>query len=224
MAGATTAASTLHDFTEPVPSPALASYSCHAGNVVVPLVDGHAAFTRVCEAIVAARHSVWVVIGFLDVNTRLPCPGGRSLTLFEVLGEAKERGVDVRVLFWGASTAHFGGVFAGTDEDRALCVVAPSHRARRAAFGQLTRPHRGECWAEPDCARLVPSSWRGGTRPGRTTRTTATTRRAGSWTRAWSQRCARVQPGSTPQRARATVLTALRARGVSRSCSRVAWG
>ena len=104
----------------PVSCPELASYACHGGNVVRPLVDGFVAFNRIYEAIASAKHSVWVVIGFLEVGTTWPVAG--SPTTFDVFDAAAARGVDVRVLFWGASDV-FGGVFFRSAEHFELCVA-----------------------------------------------------------------------------------------------------
>jgi len=103
-----------------VPCPQHASYLSHTGNKVVPLVDGHVAFSRIHEAIRLAKHSVYAVIGFVDLNTRLPSPPSvPQPTVFEMLDAAASRGLDVRVLFWGASE-HFGMVFKRTKENYAL--------------------------------------------------------------------------------------------------------
>ena len=73
------------------------SYPIRAGNAVRPLVDGEPAFRRICEAVEAARDSVWVTIAFYDPKFQLP--DGRG-SLFDVLDRAVERGLDVRVIFW----------------------------------------------------------------------------------------------------------------------------
>jgi len=61
------------------------------------LVDGGPAFTRICEAVEAASHSVWVTVAFLEKEFRMP---GERGSLFDVLDRAAERGIDVRVIFW----------------------------------------------------------------------------------------------------------------------------
>jgi cardiolipin synthase len=73
------------------------TYPLRAGNAVVPLVDGEPAFRRICEAVEAARRSVWVTIAFLHTDFRMP--DGRG-DLFDVLDRARARGLDVRVIFW----------------------------------------------------------------------------------------------------------------------------
>lgn len=80
-----------------IPSAENASYPVRAGNRVVPLVDGVPAFTRICEAVEAAAHSVWVTVAFLEEAFCMP--GGRG-SLFDVLDRAAARGVDVRAMFW----------------------------------------------------------------------------------------------------------------------------
>jgi cardiolipin synthase A/B len=42
-----------------------ASYPMCPGNLVRPLIDGEPAFRRICEAIEAARHIVWVTVTFM---------------------------------------------------------------------------------------------------------------------------------------------------------------
>ena len=73
------------------------SYPVRAGNAVRPLVDGEAAFRRICEAAESARHSVWVTVAFLERD--VPMPDGRG-SFFDVLDRAAARGLDVRALFW----------------------------------------------------------------------------------------------------------------------------
>jgi len=80
-----------------IPPARAGSYPVREGNAVVPLVDGIPAFSRICEAVEAAAHSVWVTVAFLERAFRMP--GGRG-SLFDVLDAAAARGVDVRALFW----------------------------------------------------------------------------------------------------------------------------
>jgi cardiolipin synthase len=72
------------------------SYPVREGNVVRPLIDGIPTFRRICEAVEAAEHRVWVTVCFLWDSFRLP----DGSTFFELLGRATDRGVDVRVLAW----------------------------------------------------------------------------------------------------------------------------
>jgi phosphatidylserine/phosphatidylglycerophosphate/cardiolipin synthase-like enzyme len=100
-----------------VPFARNASYPLRAGNAVRPLVDGEPAFRRICEAVDAARSSVWVTVAFLEAGFRMP--DGRSF--FDVLDGAAARGLDARVIFWRSPTLlerERGTHFFGTDEDR----------------------------------------------------------------------------------------------------------
>ena len=47
-------------------------YPIRGGNAVRPLVDGEPAFRRICEAVEAARHSVWVTVAFIERNVQMP--------------------------------------------------------------------------------------------------------------------------------------------------------
>ena len=78
------------------------SYPLRADNRVRPLVDGVPAFRRICEAVEAAQHSVWVTVAFLDMDLQMP--DGRG-TFFDVLDRARSRGLDVRVIFWRSLTS-----------------------------------------------------------------------------------------------------------------------
>jgi len=96
------------------------SYPVRAGNRVRPLVDGEPAFRRICEAVEAAKKSVWVTIAFLSPEFEMP--DGRG-SLFDVLDAAVERGLDVRVIFWrhpDLAKLDPNSHFAGTEADRAL--------------------------------------------------------------------------------------------------------
>lgn len=73
------------------------SYPTRHGNCVRPLVDGEPAFRRICEAIDAARHSVWATITFMWPNFVMPDGRGSAL---DVLDRTARRGVDVRLIFW----------------------------------------------------------------------------------------------------------------------------
>lgn len=73
------------------------SYPVRAGNLVRLLVDGEPAFRRICEAIEAARSSVWVTVTFMWATFAMPDERGAAL---DVLDRAAARGVDVRLIFW----------------------------------------------------------------------------------------------------------------------------
>jgi len=101
-----------------VPFVSSGSYPIRGGNAVRPLVDGGPAFLRICEAVAAARRSVWVTVAFHEMDFAMP--GGHG-TFFDVLDRAQARGLDVRVIFWRhPELARFdpGAHFAGTAEDR----------------------------------------------------------------------------------------------------------
>jgi cardiolipin synthase len=98
-----------------IPAVTSGSYPVRAGNFVRPLVDGEAAFGRICEAVEAAKKSVWVTIAFHKPDFAMP--GGRG-SLFDVLDKARARGIDVRVIFWRTETAPDEHFF-GTDAERA---------------------------------------------------------------------------------------------------------
>ncbi|MCC7271114.1 MAG: phosphatidylserine/phosphatidylglycerophosphate/cardiolipin synthase family protein [Alphaproteobacteria bacterium] len=122
-----------------IPFPASGSYPVRAGNAVRPLVDGAAAFGRICAAIAAARHSVWATIAFVAPEFRMP--GGHG-SLFDVLDRAVARGLDVRVIFWRPAAADGAPVrtFAGSAADRAMLGERGSRfRAR------WDRAHGGFC-------------------------------------------------------------------------------
>lgn len=96
------------------------SYPVRPGNHVRPLIDGEPAFRRICEAVEAARHSVWVTIAFLDEDFAMP--DGRG-SFFDVVDRAASRGIDVRVIFWrmndGAGFLN-STVFSGTEAHRRM--------------------------------------------------------------------------------------------------------
>jgi len=73
------------------------AYPTRGGNQILPLIDGEAAFRRICEAIDAARQSVWATVTLMWPSFRMP--DGRGTTL-AVLEDVACRGIDVRVIFW----------------------------------------------------------------------------------------------------------------------------
>jgi len=100
-----------------VPSVESGSYPLRGGNAVRPLVDGEPAFRRICEAVEAARRSVWVTVAFVDPDFEMP--DGRG-SFFDVLDRAHARGLDVRVLFWRhrlLAQLRPASHFAGTEEN-----------------------------------------------------------------------------------------------------------
>jgi cardiolipin synthase len=121
-----------------IPFATTGSYPVRSGNYVRPLIDGEPAFRRICEAVEAARHSVWVTIAFLDEDFAMP--DGRG-SFFDVMDRAEARGVEVRVIFWRANDgsgfpAH--EVFSGTDahlqmlKERGSKFLARWDRAQKA--------------------------------------------------------------------------------------------
>ncbi len=116
---------------EHVPHVGSGAYPLRQGCAVRPWVDGAHAFDRICEAVEAARRSVWVTVAFLERLVRMP--GGRG-TFFDVLDAAAARGLDVRVLFWRSpeQEEHEPGVhFSGTPEERAWLAARGSRFAAR---------------------------------------------------------------------------------------------
>jgi len=102
----------------PIPFAETGSYPVRAGNRIRPLIDGEPAYSRICEAVEAARHSVWLTVAWIWDSFRLP--GGRG-SLFDLLDAASARGIDVRVIFYrhtaeGPFPRHI--IFGGTPEQR----------------------------------------------------------------------------------------------------------
>ena len=99
-----------------IPAPEKCSYPVRSGNFVRPLIDGTPAFTRIAEAVEAARKSVWVTVAYIGADFRMP--GGRG-SFFDVLDRAAARGVDVRVVFWRTKPEELEH-FHGHDEHHAF--------------------------------------------------------------------------------------------------------
>jgi len=96
------------------------SYPTRGGNRIGLLIDGEPAFRRICEAIGAARRSVWVTVTFMWSAFRMP--DGKS-TALDVLNQVVQRGVDVRVIFWrpdAVTASHKRNAFWGAPEHFAL--------------------------------------------------------------------------------------------------------
>ncbi len=103
-----------------IPFATTGTYPVRSGNWLRPLIDGEPAFQRICEAVEAAQHSVWITIAFLDEDFLMP---GQQGTFFDVLDRAKARGIDVRVIFWRMNADagfHLKTVFSGTDAHRRM--------------------------------------------------------------------------------------------------------
>lgn len=80
-----------------IPFVTTGAYPVRAGNRVHPLIDGEPAFRRICEAIDQAQGRVWVTVTFLWATFQMPDDRG---SFFAVLTRARQRGLDVRVIFW----------------------------------------------------------------------------------------------------------------------------
>ncbi len=114
-----------------IPGVDVGPYPVRAGNRVAPLVGGERAFRRICQAVEAARHSVFVTIAFLTPDFEFPDGRGH---LFDLLDRAAARGLDVRALFWRSPEAWAwepGGHFLGSEGDhRDLARRGARFRAR----------------------------------------------------------------------------------------------
>lgn len=117
------------------------SYPARTGNIVRALIDGETAFMRICEAVEAARHSVWVTVAYIHEAFRMP---GRRGSVFDVLDKAKARGVDVRVIFW--RTDRPGEHFFGTEEERAELARRGSKFLARWDRAQKTYCQHQKSW------------------------------------------------------------------------------
>ena len=71
-------------------------YPPRSGNLVRSLIDGRQTFTRICEAIESAEHSVFATIAFIHPDFVMP---GSAGSLFDVLDRAAARGLEVRVIW-----------------------------------------------------------------------------------------------------------------------------
>ena len=148
----------MADFASHIPPVANGSYPVRAGNFVRPLIDGQHAFGRICAAIEAARHSVWMTVAYLAPDFLMPNNRG---TLFDVLDRAAARGIDVRAIFWRTPADSEWAAFAfhGSSEHRAMLHARQSRfRARWDKAGSavcLTR--RAGLWT-PESRRKSPSS------------------------------------------------------------------
>jgi cardiolipin synthase A/B len=87
----------LNQHSVEIPCALLASYPVRSGNTIRPFIDGEPAFRRVCEAIEAAKHSVWVTVTFMWATCQMPDGKGTPL---DVLTRIAKSGMDVRIIFW----------------------------------------------------------------------------------------------------------------------------
>jgi phosphatidylserine/phosphatidylglycerophosphate/cardiolipin synthase-like enzyme len=104
-----------------IPSASGGAYPLREGHSVRPLLDGPEAFTRIAEAVANAEHSVWMTLAFHEAEFRFPGDHG---SLFDLLGAAADRGVDVRGLFWREpdleALVSDSQIFAGTPEEQEM--------------------------------------------------------------------------------------------------------
>jgi cardiolipin synthase len=121
------------------------AYPPRAGNAVRPLVDGVPAYRRIAEAVVAARHSVWLTAAFVAPDFRMPDGSG---TLFDVFDRAVEQGLDVRVIFWrpNQESIGYGRTFSGSSDERGTLKARGSRFRIRwdRAFGPYC--HHQKSW------------------------------------------------------------------------------
>ena len=126
--------------THTIPFVRTSSYPVRAGNVVRPLIDGVPAFRRICEAIDAAEHNVWVTASFMWSTFEMPDGRGSAL---DVLDRAASRGIDVRIIFWRpdvVTSGHARNAFWGAAEHMALL-----DRRRSGVKIRWDRAHPGFC-------------------------------------------------------------------------------
>ncbi|MVN89064.1 hypothetical protein GO986_20190 [Deinococcus sp. HMF7620] len=72
-------------------------YPVREGNRLELLLDGEAAFERLCQTVEGATHCVWAAITFMWPAFEFPQGRGHPLAF---LHRAAERGVEIRLLFW----------------------------------------------------------------------------------------------------------------------------
>jgi cardiolipin synthase len=144
-----------------IPSVATCSYPQRSGNAVRPLVDGVPAFRRIGEAVIAARHSVWLTVAFVAPDFQMPDGIG---SLFDLLDAAVDRGLDVRVIFWrpNPESMNYGRTFAGSRDELDLLAVRGSRFRIRwdRAFGPYC--HHQKSWLI-DAGQPTETAFVGGT-------------------------------------------------------------
>ena len=129
-----------------IPSIEEGPYPVRTGNRIRPLIGGETAFRQICEAVEAARHSVWVTVAFLESSFEFPDARGH---LFDLLDNAAERGLDVRALFWRSPEAWAfdpGSHFLGSEEDHALLLDRGARFAARWDRLDKTYCHHQKSW------------------------------------------------------------------------------
>src|ERR1700712_1514228 len=137
------------------------SYPQRPGNAVRPLVDGVPAFRRIGEAVLAARHTVWLTVAFVVPDFQMPDGIG---SLFDLLDGAVDRGLDVRVIFWrpNPESINYGRTFAGSRDDLDLLEARSSRFRIRwdRAFGPYC--HHQKSWLI-DAGQPTETAFVGGT-------------------------------------------------------------
>ena len=110
------------------------SYPIRAGNRVRPLVDGDAAFRRICDTVEAARKSVWLTVAFLYRDFEMP--DGRG-SLFDVLDRAQhvQSGPVGRFLPMACRRAGLRAARAARQQERDSGCVNDRLAHRRTRFG-----------------------------------------------------------------------------------------
>jgi len=138
-----------------------ALYPARSGNLVRPLIDGIAAFQRICEAIESAEHSVFVTVAF--VHPRFRMPGDRG-SLFDVLDRAAARGLDVRALFWRAGDEidiDRETVFGGSPDDLDWLRARGTSFSMRFDHARRAHCHHQKSWVI-DAGRAGEAAFVGG--------------------------------------------------------------
>ena len=127
-----------------IPAASTGSYPARPGNQVRPLIDGIPTFDRISEAIKSACHSVWLTVAFFAPDFRFS--HGRSL--FDVLDDAVESGLDARVIFWrpNPESSGFGSTFAGSPADREMLHLRGSRVHIRWDRAGTTYCQHQKCW------------------------------------------------------------------------------
>jgi phosphatidylserine/phosphatidylglycerophosphate/cardiolipin synthase-like enzyme len=130
-----------------IPPVSSGPYPVRPGNLVRPLVDGEPAFRRICEAVEAARESVWVTVAFIDRHVQMPDGHGG---FFDLLDSAVARGLDVRALFWrpepyGAPRIVHSS-FRGDEEERAWLARRGSRFLARWDHNPGAYCHHQKSW------------------------------------------------------------------------------
>jgi cardiolipin synthase A/B len=123
-----------------------APYPCRCKNFVRPLIDGVPAFRRICAAIAAAQHSVFVTVAFIHHDFLMPDDQG---SFFAVLDAATRRGLDVRVIFWRTepqTAAYERTCFVGTLAQREMLRMRGSVFGMRWAKAGEAYCHHQKSW------------------------------------------------------------------------------